>query len=84
MKRKSSLLVTNWRRVMKRSWSIWLILLAGVLSAMEAMLSELPAALELEQGTYAMLSVGIAAAAWIARLLVQESLHPKEKPEDAP
>lgn len=80
---KPSILVPNWKLVMKKSWSIWLILIAAALSAMEASLATMPdmvpGILEMPHGVYAMLSVAISSMAWIARLLVQQELHPEEK-----
>lgn len=73
----TSVLVPNWKRVITRSWSLWFILLAAALSGMEATLAHLPDGLELAPGTYALLSVGISAAAWVARLLAQKSLNPE-------
>lgn len=71
-----ALLVSNWKLVITRSWSIWLILLAGALSGLEASLSSLPQVMELDQGNYALASVAVSAAAWFARLLAQKALHP--------
>lgn len=68
-------LVTNWKQVMKRSWSIWLIVLAGLMSGLEASISRLPDVMELPQGTYAALSLAVSACAWVARLLAQKELH---------
>jgi len=75
------LLVRNWKLVATRAWSVWLILLAGTLSGLEAALSSLPEVMELPQGSYAAASVVVSTLAWIARLLAQKALHPET--EDA-
>ena len=68
-------LVPNWKLVIRRSWSIWLIVLAGLLSGLEVALPLLPDLLELPQGSFAGASLVVSACAWVARLLAQNELH---------
>ena len=73
-------LVANWRRVLKHAWSIRLIILAGVLSGAEVALSlpDIEARLDWPHGIFAALSAITTAAAFIARLTAQGSVHDDE------
>lgn len=73
-------LVPNWKRVARRAWSVWLILLAGLFSGLEAALPHLPAVFQFQRGDYALASLVVSGLAWIARLLAQNELH-EAKPE---
>lgn len=66
------MLIHNWRQVLKRAWSVRLIIAAGLLSGAEAALPLLP--LPIPAGIFAALSAGTTAAAFIARLLAQKDM----------
>lgn len=70
------MLIRNWRRVIRRAWSIRLMIIAAVLSAVEVGLSLIDARmLGLPEGVFAAGSAFITAAALIARLLAQSDLE---------
>lgn len=70
-------LVQNWRRVLRRAWSIRLAAVAGVLTAIEAILPMFVA--DLPRGLFAALSAVVIVAAMIARIVAQrEALHDPE------
>lgn len=77
----SALLVPNWKLVMAKSWSIWLILLAGLLSGLELAMPHLPVDLDIPNNTLATASVAISALAYMARLLAQRALSPSNPDE---
>lgn len=66
-------LVPNWRRVLKRAWSIRLMILAGVLSGIEVILGlpDIQLWLDWQPGIFAGLSFLATAAAFVARILAQ-------------
>lgn len=65
-------LIPNWRAVLRRGWSIRLILLAGLLSGLEVVLPWLGE--QVEPRLMAGLSCLVVAAAFVARLLAQRGL----------
>jgi Kef-type K+ transport system membrane component KefB len=66
-------LVPHWRRVLKRAWSIRLMILAGLLSGVEVILGlpDIQLWLDWQPGIFAGLSFLATAAAFVARLLAQ-------------
>jgi hypothetical protein len=66
-------LVSNWRAVLRRAWSIRLMILAGILSGLEVILSlpDIADRLDWPQGIFAALSGLTTAAAFVARLIAQ-------------
>lgn len=65
-------LVYNWRTLLKRAWSIRLIVAAGLLSGFEVIL---PLFFDMiPHGVFAVLSMVVAAAAFVARLVAQKGL----------
>lgn len=66
------MLIANWRQVLKRAWSVRLMIAAGLLSGAEAALPLLP--LPIPPGIFAALSAVTTAAAFIARLLAQKDM----------
>lgn len=75
-------LVPNWRLVIRRSWSIWLIVLAGLLSGAEVAINLLPVDLPVPQGLMAAIAASISGFAYVARLLAQKSLHENEETKE--
>lgn len=67
-------LVDNWRAVVRRAWSIRLIVVAGALSGVEVALPLFGEALPLPAGIFASLSFAATAAAFVARIVAQESV----------
>jgi len=65
-------LVDNWRWVLRRAWSIRLMILAGILSGIEIALPILDGFLDMPRGLFAAGSALTTAAAFVARLLAQQ------------
>lgn len=63
----------NWRAIMRRAWSIRLILLAGLLSGAEAALA-FADLLPWPPGAAAAVSAAVSMAAFVARIVAQENL----------
>ena len=76
-------LADDWKRILKRAWSIRLILIAGFFSGLEALvqvitlfIDELP----VPRGLFAILAFVASNGAFITRLLAQQDLKQEEKP----
>ena len=67
-------LKSNWRDVVKRAWSIRLIVLAGILSGLEVALPLLQDYLPIHPGVFAALSMIVVTLAFISRIVAQENL----------
>lgn len=65
-------LYENWRQVLRRAWSVRLMLLAGALSAVEVVLPFFDG--EIPRGLFAALSGVATGAAFVARLVAQKDL----------
>lgn len=65
-------LIDNWRDVLKKAWSMRLMLLAALLSGAEFVLPLF--AETLPRGGFALLSFVTVAGAFVARLVAQEGL----------
>lgn len=68
------MLVSNWRDVLRKAWSVRLLLLAGLLSGLEVALPLIDGVYEIPRGVFAALSAVTVAAAFVARLLAQKGL----------
>lgn len=66
-------LTDNWRGILRKAWSIRLMILAGVLSAVEVVLPLF--ADSIPRGTFAALSGVTVAAAFVARLVAQQDIE---------
>lgn len=64
--------VSNWRQVLKRAWSVRLIVIAALLSGVEAMLPFI--ALPIPPGLFAWFTLVVTAAAFVARILAQKEV----------
>lgn len=64
--------VSNWRRVLKRAWSIRLIVMAGILSGLEIVLPYFEPAVP--PGVFAGLSALATGGAFVARIVVQKGV----------
>ena len=65
-------LIADWRRVLRRAWSIRLMIAAGLLSGVEVALPLLDGFVPVPAGIFAALSALTTAAAFVARLLAQK------------
>jgi len=65
-------LVKDWRRVIRRAWSVRLMLFAAVLSGAEVALPFVGGFIE--PGRLALLSALVTAGAFVARILAQKDL----------
>lgn len=65
-------LLSDWRDILRRAWSVRLIILAGVLSGAEVALSLVaPGTLGIPTSTFAIASGMVSMAAVVARILAQ-------------
>lgn len=65
-------LYDNWRQIIRRSWSLRFILIAGVLSGCEVALPMLGD--KFSPGVFAGLSAAFTCAAFVARLVAQKGI----------
>lgn len=68
------MLVSNWRDVLRRAWSVRLLILAGLLSGLEVTLPLIDGSVEIPQGIFAALSGLTVGGAFVARLVAQKGL----------
>jgi hypothetical protein len=66
-------LLHDWKHIVKRAWSIRLILASGLLSGVELVLPYFSDAIP--RGVFACLSIVVAMAATYARIVVQKGMH---------
>lgn len=66
-------LYDNWKDILRKAWSIRLMVLAGLLSAVEVVLPLF--ADSIPRGTFAALSGITVAAAFVARLVAQQDVE---------
>lgn len=67
-------LLPNWRDVLRRAWSVRLMILAGILSGLEVALPFTEGWLPVPVGVFAALSAVMTCIAFIARLVAQKNL----------
>ena len=73
MKRRRPRLLPDWRDILRRAWSIRLILLAGLLTGCEAVLSAMGTEwLPVPVWARMVILFGVLGAAFVARLLAQK------------
>jgi hypothetical protein len=65
-------LVDNWESIIKKAWSMRLMILAAILSGVEVVLPFLSESIP--RGTFAVLSGITVAAAFVARLVAQKGI----------
>ncbi|PRD42191.1 hypothetical protein C5748_17145 [Phyllobacterium phragmitis] len=68
------MLVKNWRDVLRRAYSIRLMIIAAILSGVEVALPLLDGLLPIPPGVFAALSGLTVAAAFVARVCAQKGL----------
>jgi len=66
-------IVWNWRQVLRKAWSVRLMVLAAVLSGAEACLPVL--GMSFGPGRFALISFVVTAGACVARILVQKDFE---------
>lgn len=74
-------LVANWRGVLKHAASVKLIVLAALLSGFEAALPFLDGWLPIRPGVFALLTLLVTVAAFIARIVAQKALDRPTDPQ---
>ena len=62
----------NWKEILRRSWSLRFIILAGILSGCEAVLPFFSE--DIPKDIFAILSLILISAAFVARLVVQKGI----------
>lgn len=68
-------LYSNWKTILRKAWSVRLMILAGLLSAMEVVL---PLYIDsIDRGTFAILSIIATGGAFVARLVAQSTVENK-------
>jgi hypothetical protein len=72
-------LVANWWTLLKRAWSIRLMLVAGILSGAEIALPLLDGYLPIPRGLFALLSALATGGAFVARLIAQQNIHGEDQ-----
>lgn len=66
-------LIPGWRRILKKAWSVRLMLLAGLLSGCEAVLPLFVDALP--RGVFAGLTLAVIPLAMVARVVAQKGMR---------
>jgi hypothetical protein len=74
VRRRRPRLASNWRTILRRAWSIRLLILAGLLSGAEVALPLLDGSEAIPRGAAALLSVFVTAGALVALLLAQQEV----------
>lgn len=75
-------LVAHWRRVLRRAWSVRLMIVAALLSGAEIALPLLDGVFPLDRGVFAGLSFLATAGAFVARFVAQPSLKGDDDGQD--
>ncbi len=68
------MLAHNWQDIIKRAWSIRLMLLAGLFSGLEVALPLLDGFIDLGRGWFALFSGITVFGAFVSRLIAQQGL----------
>lgn len=74
-------LIDDWLNVLKKAWSVRLLILAGLMSGVEVALNLFADDPPIQQGLFAALSALATAAAFVARLVAQEAISGKKTGE---
>lgn len=75
-------LTEDWKRIVKKAWSVRLMVLAAILSGVEVCLSFLGGISGVAQGAFAAIAGLVSMAALAARLIAQQSMQ-EAKDDDA-
>lgn len=66
-------LIDDWKKILKKAWSVRLLVIAGLLSGVEIILPLLVDSFP--RGLFAVLSFGFTAAAFVARIVAQKGFE---------
>ena len=69
-------LLSNWKSILKKAWSIRLLVIAGLLSGLEVILPYF--ADFMPGGVFSALSLAVISAAFVTRLLAQQGVSHEE------
>lgn len=75
-------LVPDWKKVLKRAWSVRLASVAAVLGGLEVAMQQLQPSFP--SGRFAMAAALVSAAAALARVVAQTKMFDDEPPEENP
>ena len=67
------ILVPNWKIIVRKAWSVRLIILAGLLSGVEAAMPFIDD--KMPRGAFAVASLLVTGAAFVARILAQKGIR---------
>lgn len=67
------ILVPNWKIIVRKAWSVRLIILAGLLSGVEAAMPFIDD--QMPRGVFAVASLLVTGAAFVARILAQKGIR---------
>ena len=67
------ILVPNWKTIVRKAWSVRLIILAGLLSGVEASMPFIDD--KMPRGVFAVASLLVTGAAFVARILAQKGIR---------
>lgn len=67
-------LLADWREVLRRAWSIRLMILAALLSGLEVFLPLIDGYVDIPRGLFASLSAFATAGAFVARIVAQKNM----------
>lgn len=67
------ILVPNWKIIVRKAWSVRLIILAGLLSGVEAAMPFIDD--QMPRGVFAVASLLVTGAAFVARILAQKEIR---------
>lgn len=74
MKRRRLRVISNWRAVLRYAWSVKLMILAAILTGLEAALPLLGDLLPIPPGWFAAASFAVVMGAFAARFFVQQKI----------
>jgi hypothetical protein len=72
-------LASDWKRVLRHAWSVRLILIAGLLSGIEAALPLIGDFIPIPPAVLASAMLIVVAAAFVSRLIAQEKISDADK-----
>lgn len=68
-------LINDWKEIIRKAWSIRLILLAGMFSGLEVIIPYVPELFpQLPRGLFALLSLAATGGAFVTRILAQKNM----------
>ena len=67
------ILLPNWKTIVRKAWSVRLIIMAGLLSGLEAAMPFIDD--QMPRGVFAVTSLLVTGAAFVARILAQKGIR---------